>query len=296
MLITPPHYKKMETPPGGGQGYIKNVTLQTFGQDVIEASNTALILLDFWAPWCEPCRQLAPLLERALATYKGRVILAKVNIDEQPQIAAQLRVQSIPLVMAFVKGQPVDAFMGLVSEAKLTQFIDKLLALYDAKPQSVEDARAAAEAAFNQGDYNEAATLYGHLLEQTGDASYAGPLALCYGLQGDLAQMEGLAAHLPSDNPYAQRIGDLKTLRAQNLDVLQADGSQAARFLCQAFESFQKADIDKALQGFLDALNADKLYKDAFAKLQLIKMFDILGSSHHLTLQGRRKMSALLFA
>ena len=183
-------------PPPAGD-LIKDTTTQTFVQDVIEESKRQPVLIDFWAPWCGPCRQLTPILEKAVRAAKGKVKLVKMNIDEHPQIPGQMGIQSIPAVIAFAGGRPADGFMGAVPESQVTAFIDKLTKGMPG-PASVGDLLKEAEAAIAEGDHSTAASIYAEILQDdaTNIAALAG-LARCYVETGAIDQAKQTLAMIP---------------------------------------------------------------------------------------------------
>ncbi len=183
-------------PPPAGD-LIKDTTTQTFVQDVIEESKRQPVLIDFWAPWCGPCRQLTPILEKAVRAAKGKVKLVKMNIDEHPQIPGQMGIQSIPAVIAFAGGRPADGFMGAVPESQVTAFIDKLTKGMPG-PASVGDLLKEAEAVIAEGDHATAAQIYAEVLQDdpTNIAALAG-LARCYVETGAIDQAKNTLAMIP---------------------------------------------------------------------------------------------------
>src|SRR6185369_840636 len=182
---------------GGGEAdLIKNTTTKDFLRDVIEASREVPVLVDFWATWCGPCRQLTPILEKAVRAAKGAVRLVKLNIDEHPQIPGQMGVQSIPAVFAFQDGKPVDGFMGALPESRVAAFIARLIGQ---EPDDGKSELEAAEAALAAGDVNSAAQIFGEVLQKDAEsAEAAAGLARCYIKLGDLTRAEQTLALIPS--------------------------------------------------------------------------------------------------
>ena len=174
---------------------VKETTTQDFRADVLDASRSVPVLVDFWAPWCGPCKQLTPVLEKAVKAAKGKVRLVKMNIDDHPQIAGQLGIQSIPAVIAFKDGQPLDGFMGAIPESQVTAFIDRIAG--PAGPSGAEEALAAGDEALAARDYAGAAALYSGVLQADPDNMTAlGGLIRCFVALGELAQARGLLAGL----------------------------------------------------------------------------------------------------
>ena len=282
--------------------FIKDVNMHNFAVEVVEASNEKIILVDFWAPWCGPCKQLAPILEKAAQKHQNRLTLAKINIDENAELAAQLRIQTIPTVYAFFRGQPVDAFMGNVSEQKLDQFLSKLFELTKIPSTlNLEETLKQAGEAFDKGSCEDAAGLYTDILNQIPheDKALAG-LAHCYLLLGHRERAQEIVKQIPEDKLQTREA--LKLL--SHLELLQdiremqlispKDPIQESYQL--ALKGFANREIQKAIQDLLEISRLDKNWNGGIAKDTLLKIFASLGHSHHLTTEGRRKLSAMLFS
>ena len=194
---------------GGDQGVIKDGTTQSFAKDVLEASRTALVLVDFWAAWCGPCKQLTPVLEKVVKSYGGRVHLVKINTDEHPGIAGQLRVQSLPTVYAFRDGRPLDGFMGVQPESAIRALIDRLVGPDEG--DELQNIVEAAEAALEEGDLQSAAEAFATVLQedQHNVAAIAG-LAKCYLKSGDTERAEQTLALVPPDKAGSAAIQSVK--------------------------------------------------------------------------------------
>ena len=285
---------------------IKNTTTKDFMHDVIDASREVPVLVDFWAPWCGPCRQLTPILEKAVRGAKGAVRLVKLNIDDHPQIPGQMGVQSIPAVFAFQDGRPVDGFMGALPESRVTAFIARLIG------DTVDDVAAdveAAEAALASGDLNTAAQLFGEVLQQDREnvQSLAG-LAKCYIKTGDLARAEQTLALVPPAKTEAAPVasaraalelarkageaGDVESLRAK----LAAEPKDPQIRFDLALALNAKGDRNGALEELLLLVAKNRTWNDDAARKQLLQLFDAWGPTDPATISGRQRLSSLLFA
>lgn len=283
-----------------------DTTTARFKADVLDASRTQPVLVDFWAPWCNPCRQLAPMIEKVVTEARGAVKLAKLNIDEHPQIPGQLGVQQIPAVIAFVNGQPVDGFMGVIPESDIRKFIDKLAG--PAADPVAEALEAASEAAA-AGDIQAALQIYGMILQQAPDNAdaLAGAATLLYDA-GDKDQASELLAQVPADKA---NLPALEALRARmKLDdevsalgdplalarrLADDPGDHAARMDLAKIENARGARAEAA-DHLLAIIKADRGWNDEAAKTQLLEFFQVWGMTDPATLAARRKLSSLLFS
>jgi putative thioredoxin len=285
---------------------IKNTTTADFMRDVIDASREVPVLVDFWAPWCGPCRQLTPVLEKAVRAAKGAIRLVKLNIDEHPQIPGQMGVQSIPAVFAFQDGRPVDGFMGALPESRLNDFIARLIGDNGGEAAAkLEEA----EAALADGDLNKAAQTFGEILQDDRENAEAlAGLTKCYIKTGDLARAEQTLALVPPAKAEsaavasaraalelqrkAPNVGDVDSLRAK-VDADPAD-AQARFDLALALNA--KGDRMAALNELLGLITKNRAWNDDAARKQLLQFFDAWGASDPATVTGRQKLSSLLFA
>ena len=298
---------------GDGQGAgapaesIKESDTAHFMADVIEASNEVPVIVDFWAPWCGPCKTLGPMIEKMVRQAGGLVRLVKINIDDNQDLAAQMRIQSIPAVYAFKKGQPVDGFVGAQPETQIRSFIDRLLA--GAKPP-LEQALEAAKAALDSGDHAAAQALYLEIMTQEPDhaPAVAGLLrAIMAG--GDMAGarelVSGLTDEMTADSAVAAAItalelaeqGDAAPPDTQALrDRLAADEDDHQARLDLAIALYGADQAEDAVEVLLELVRRAADWNDGAGRLQLIKIFDALGPTHELTLSGRRRLSSILFS
>jgi putative thioredoxin len=306
MSVEPPILKQ------GGAGtpdaeLIKNTSTKDFRRDVVEASREVPVLVDFWAPWCGPCRQLTPILEKAVRAAKGAVRLVKLNIDEHPQIPGQMGVQSIPAVFAFQDGKPVDGFMGALPESRVNAFISRLIG-----GESASDAAAdleAAEAALAAGDLNTAAQSFGEILQADRENAQAlAGLAKCYIKTGDLARAEQTLALVPpakaESAPVASARAALelqkKSASVDDVDKLRArvaaDPRDAQARFDLALALNAKGDRAGSLEELLAIIAKNRAWNDDAARKQLLQLFDAWGAADPATVTGRQRLSSLLFA
>jgi putative thioredoxin len=287
--------------------FVKDTTTQAFLKDVIEESKRQPVLVDFWAPWCGPCKQLTPVLEKAVRAAKGKVKLAKMNIDEHPAIPGQLGIQSIPAVIAFVNGQPADGFMGALPESQVVAFLERLTK--GSIGGEAKDLLKAADAALADGDAAGAATLYAQLLaeDNTNIQALAG-LVRCYVETGALDQARQTLAMIPdskgSDSAVAAARAALELAeQAKSLgpvaDLEQKVAAnpldhQALFDLALALNS--KGRRLEALEHLVNIVKRDRKWNDDGARKQLVQFFDAWGPTDEATIEGRKRLSSILFA
>ncbi len=286
---------------------IRDVTEAEFMKDVIEASVEVPVIVDFWAPWCGPCKTLGPALEAAVTAAKGKVRMAKVNVDENQSIAAQLRIQSIPTVYAFWQGKPVDGFQGAIPGSEIKAFVDKLASL--AGDGGLGEAIEAAEAMLAEGAIDDAAETFAAILgeEPENAAAYGGLVRarLAAGNEDEAAALlDNVPAAIASSAEVEAARAQLALLKqaanagpvAELLDrVLSHPDDHQARFdLAQALHAAGK--VEGAVEELLELFRRDREWNDGAAKAQLFTIFDALKPNDPIVLKGRRKLSSLLFA
>jgi len=286
---------------------VKDTTTQAFVKDVIEESKRQPVLVDFWAPWCGPCKQLTPVLEKAVKAAKGKVKLVKMNIDDHPAIPGQMGIQSIPAVIAFVNGQPADGFMGALPESQVTAFLERLTK--DRIGGEAQDLLKAADAALAEGDAAGAAAMYSELLAEEGDnvPALAG-LARCYVETGALDQAKQTLAMIPeakqNDGAVAAARAALELAeQSQNVGPVNELEQKVA---ANPLDHQARFDLALALNGqgqraeALDHLIAivkrDRKWNDDGARKQLVQFFEAWGPADEATIEGRRRLSSILFA
>jgi putative thioredoxin len=288
-------------------GLVKDTTTQTFVKDVIEESKRQPVLINFWAPWCGPCKQLTPVLEKAVRAAKGKVKLVKMNIDEHPAIPGQMGIQSIPAVIAFVNGQPADGFMGALPESQVMAFLERLTK--DRIGGEAKDLLMAADTALAEGDPAGAAELYAQLLEEdnTNVAALAG-LARCYVETGAIEQAKQTLALVPdskrNDAPVlaakaaldlAEQAKSLGPIADLEQKVAANPLDHQARFdLALALNG--KGRRQEALDHLIGIVKRDRKWNDDGARKQLVQFFDAWGPADEATIEGRKRLSSVLFA
>jgi putative thioredoxin len=288
-------------------GLIKETTTATFVKDVVEESKRQPVLIDFWAPWCGPCKQLTPVLEKAVRAAKGKVKLVKMNIDEHPAIPGQMGIQSIPAVIAFVNGQPADGFMGALPESQVVAFLERLTK--DQIGGEAQDLLKAAEAALAEGDPAGAADLYAQLLaeDNTNVQALAG-LARCYVETGAIDQAKQTLALVPDSKhndasfvaakaaldlvEQAKALGPVAELEQK---VAANPLDHQARFDLALALNAKGQRLD-ALDQLISIVKRDRKWNDDGARKQLVQFFDAWGPTDEATIEGRKRLSSILFA
>ncbi len=283
---------------------IKEGSDKTFAADVVETSRTTPVIVDFWAPWCGPCKQLGPMLEKAVLAAKGAVKLVKIDIDKNPVFAGQLRVQSIPAVFAFADGRPVDAFLGAVPESQVKAFVDKLIVAPAASP--IEELLAAAKEALDAGDVGGAAQAFAQVLQaDPTNAAAIGGLARCYLAGGDVERAGEVVAMAPPNAKHpdldAARAG-LALAAAAPKDTAgfekrlaaNADDHEARFELAKALAA--KGRLAQAADSLLTIIERDRDWNEGAARSQLLTVFEAAGGGSDVAKQGRRRLSSILFS
>lgn len=296
-----------DSPQTPAADLIKDTTTAGFTADVIQESRNQPVLVDFWAPWCGPCKQLTPIIENAVRAAGGKVKLVKMNIDEHPAIAGQLGVQSIPAVFAFKDGQPVDGFMGALPESQVKAFIDKLVA--GAGGDEIAGALEAAKEAVASGDQQMAAQIYSAVLQREPENVDAiGGLADLLFEAGQKEQAAQVLAKVPEKHreaapiaavqakmALAEQVADLGDSAALEQRLAADPNDHQARFDMALLQN-AKGDRAAAAESLLTIVRKDREWNEDGARAQLLKFFEAWGASDPATLSARRKLSSLLFS
>ena len=286
---------------------VKDTTTQTFVKDVIEESKQQPVLIDFWAPWCGPCKQLTPVLEKVVRAAKGKVKLVKMNIDEHPAIPGQMGIQSIPAVIAFVNGQPADGFMGALPESQVVAFLERLTK--GSIGGEAKDLLNAANAALAEGDAAGAASLFAELLaEDKGNVQALAGLARCYVETGALDQARQTLAMIPDSKrgdaavaaaqaalQLAEQAKSLGPIAELEKKVAANPLDHQARFDLALALNGKGRRLD-ALENLIAIVKRDRKWNDDGARKQLVQFFDAWGPTDEATIEGRRRLSSILFA
>lgn len=304
VLSSQPTSNAAPTPAGSGE--VKETTTQTFMQDVIEASQNEVVLVDFWAPWCGPCKQLAPILEKTVQAFKGAVSLVKMNIDQYPEIAGQLGIQSIPAVIAFREGRPMDGFMGAQTEQQIRAFLERVAG---PPTDGVGELLEAAEAARAAGDHQQAAMLYGEALQR--DEENVAAIAGLGMVSVEAGDFTGAQEILSSLEPAMRAKPEIQALEKALQLAEQAASLGGAAKLREAVDANPddhqgRIELAVALAGEGDRAGAvaelitimrrDLEWNDGAARRELINFFEAWGPADPATIAGRRKMASVLFA
>jgi len=290
---------------------VKDVTTQSFVKDVIEESKRQPVLVAVWAPWCGPCKQLGPILEKVVRGAGGAVRLVKLNIDENPEIAQQMRIQSIPAVYAFKDGRPVDGFVGALPEAQVKQFVQRLGALAgDAAASPIADALALAKEANTAGDTARAVNIWTQVLQhepENVDALIG--LTRAALAKKDIAGAKALLGRVPADQANHADVAAAKTAlelaeagqkAAGEIGKLEArlaaDAKDHQARLDLAMALFAAGEREKAIDQLFEIIKHDRAWNEEAARRQLLKFFEAIGLADPLTVAARRRLSAMLFA
>ena len=297
---------------GGGtttvvDGLIRETTTQAFVKDVIEESKRQPVLVDFWAPWCGPCKQLTPVLEKVVKAAKGKVRLVKMNIDDHPSIPGQMGIQSIPAVIAFVDGRPADGFLGALPEAQVLAFIERITK--GSVGAETKDVIKAADTALAEGDAAAAADLYAQVLAEDPTNVYAlAGLARAYVKTGALAQAKATLAMVPEARlnaaavtaaraaiELADQAASLGPLVELEQKVAANPLDHQARYdLALAFNAANRRP--EALDHLIEIVRRDRKWNDDGARKQLVQLFEAWGPTDEATIAGRKRLSSILFA
>ena len=295
--------------PNVEENHVKDVNEETFMDDVIEASKTSPIVVDFWAPWCGPCKTLGPALEAEVKATNGKIKMVKIDIDQNQNLASQMRIQSIPAVFAFVDGQPIDGFMGAKAPSELKSFIDKLLEKVTDDDGDLSEAIAVANEMLNAEEFNDAAETFEAILGEDPESALAfvGLFNAKMGAKKindaktmleeipdalkNKSEILALQAQIDLSN-QAEGVGEINDLRST---LINDENNHQTRFDL-ALALFTKGDTSEAIQELLTIFRVDQEWNDDAARQQLFKFFDILGSENPITLSGRRQLASMLFA
>ncbi|QQS10613.1 MAG: thioredoxin [Rhodospirillales bacterium] len=297
--------------PAGDADLVKDTDQRAFGKDVIEASRERPIIVDFWAPWCGPCKTLGPVIEKVVRAAKGAVRLVKINIDENQMLAQQLRIQSIPAVYAFFQGRPVDGFVGAQPEGQIKQFVDRLVQATGgagagaAIAEALEEAKAALEA----GDATTATQIYAEVLQEEPENPLAiAGMAKCFLAAGQTEEAKGVLAKLP---PAVANHAEIAAVRSA-IDLAEqatkagptaeleariaADPKDHQARLDLAIALYAAGDKAGATDQLLTSIKLDRNWNEAAARMQLLKFFEAMGFADPVSVDGRKRLSSILFS
>jgi putative thioredoxin len=286
---------------------IKDISTKDFAAEVIKAE--APVLVDFWAPWCGPCKQLGPVLEKVVAAQNGKVKLVKMDVDQNQQLAAQLGIQSIPAVFAFWRGQPVDGFMGVQPESAIKAFVERLVKLSGGKLPGLDEVLAKADEALEAGDIETANEIFATVLEQdpVNATAYAGLIKVAIAA-GQAGEAKAMLAEAPPEIANAKELAGVRA-QLELADKPKGDASQLAELMATvttqpdnhqarydlALALYGAGQIEAAIDHLVESVKRDRKWNEEAARKQLVTIFEALGPMHEETIAGRRKLSSVLF-
>tara|TARA_B100001778_G_scaffold154305_1_gene126754 strand:- start:18 stop:908 length:891 start_codon:yes stop_codon:yes gene_type:complete len=294
-----------------GNSVIIEVITENFMSDVIERSKEIPVIVDFWAPWCEPCKQLTPVIEKIVKEKNGNVILAKMNIDESPEVAQQLKIQSIPAVMAFSDGQPIDGFIGVQPEKNIEEFINKISSLKNSS--TIEENIIAGKKYIDDDDLETAALVFSEVLKiEPDNISAKSMLARCLLRSDQIDEAENIINNLPANAENNQDFISVRSeveifknaknnpISNEQEDELRGDIDKNPKNhqlkLDLAKLLLAKGENENAINELLKIIEFDPKWNDGEARKQLIEIFNILGNENILVVEGRKKLSSMLFS
>ncbi len=296
------------SPGGAGADIVKNSNTAGFQADVLEASKEVPVIVDFWAPWCEPCKQLGPTIEKVVRAAAGRVRLVKIDIDESPEIAQTMRVQSIPAVYAFDQGQPVDGFVGALPESQIKAFVERLTGAIG--PSPVEQALERAQTALQDKDYGTASALFGQILQhEAGNADAIAGLARCYLASDDVGRARALLDQVGEEErkhpeiasalaalALAEQAGESTGETAELEDRIAGDANDHQARFDLALALYAAGGCEAAIDHLLEIMRRKRAWNDEAARKQLLTFFEALGTMDPLVVSARRQLSSILFS
>lgn len=294
---------------GSAAAPVKDVTTANFMAEVVDGSFDTPVIVDFWAPWCGPCKQLGPILEKTVRAANGAVRMVKLNIDENPEIAQQMRIQSIPAVYAFKDGRPVDGFVGALPESQVKQFVQRLGGGRGG-PSPVEEALTMAKQALQTGDHASAGALFSQILQrEPGNIEAVAGLARATTARGEFAKARQLLDRVLKENAGHAEIAAARSaldLAEQAQKAMASAGKLRARLAQDpddhearfelATALFGTGDRDAAINELLTLFKRDREWNEQAARKQLVKFFEAMGPTDPLTLSGRRRLSSIMFS